>query len=101
MFSHEATGTWGGPTESPFVVAHGGRYLLFIGPTEYKSGWDGYATTRVLASDDALFFAASSEVARINAHAAEVIVDSDGSTWVSHCRWGQGGVYLARLYLGE
>ena len=28
---------------------------------------------------------------------AEVVVDTDGSTWVSHCGWGQGGVYLAPL----
>jgi hypothetical protein len=26
-----------------------------------------------------------------------VIVDEDGASWVSHCGWGQGGVFLAPL----
>jgi hypothetical protein len=31
----------------------------------------------------------------ISSHAAEFVVDADGSEWVSHCGWGQGGVHLA------
>jgi hypothetical protein len=50
-----------------------------------------------VASRDPLFFDADSEIGVIDAHAAEVIVDEDGAMWVSHCGWGQGGVYLAPL----
>ena len=96
-----------GPCESPFVVERGGRWYLLIGPD-----WDGllrskeatgrydlaaYRRTRVLASDDPLEFDLAGHVGTIEAHAAEVVVDDDGSWWVSHCGWGQGGVFLARL----
>lgn len=39
----------------------------------------------------------ATQVGTIDAHAAEVVVDEGGRTWVSHCGWGQGGVYLAPL----
>ena len=32
VFEDEYVGTYGGPTESPFVIERGGRYYLFIGP---------------------------------------------------------------------
>ncbi len=32
------------------------------------------------------------------AHAAEVVRDIEGNWYVSHCGWGQGGVYLSPLY---
>jgi beta-xylosidase len=99
-------GSMAGPTESPFVVERDGRFHLFIGPD-----WEGlqaslaakaydpatYRRTRVLVSDDPLAFELADQVATIDAHAAEVVVDVDGSTWVSHCGWGQGGVHLAPL----
>ena len=56
-----------------------------------------YRRTRVLASDDPLSFDLADQVATIDAHAAEVVVDETGGWWVSHCGWGQGGVYLAPL----
>jgi hypothetical protein len=107
VYADPMSGTMAGPTESPFVVARAGTFHLFIGPD-----WDGllrsfeqtgrydpaaYRRTRVLASDDPLSFDLGAQVATIDAHAAEVIVDDDGSSWVSHCGWDQGGVYLARL----
>jgi hypothetical protein len=58
-----------------------------------------YRRTRVLASDDPLSFDVADQVATIDAHAAEVVVDERGDRWVSHCGWGQGGVYLAPLSL--
>jgi beta-fructofuranosidase len=91
VYTDEKIGTWGGPTESPFVVERDGRWLLFIGPS------GGYVGTRVLVSDDPLHFRSEDQAGFIKSHAAEVIVDEDGSTWVSHCGWGQGGVYLAPL----
>ncbi len=108
VYEDAAHGTGAGPTESPFVVEADGRFHLFIGPD-----WDGlqrsfaetgaydvacYRRTRVLASEDPLSFAADAQVAVIDAHAAEVVQDVDGSWWVTHCGWGQGGLHLAPFH---
>ena len=107
VYRDEMSGTGGGPTESPFVFLHDGRYHLAIGPD-----WEGlmrshsetgrydraaYRRTRVLASDDPLHFSLDDLVAVVDAHAAEVIVDEQRDSWMSHCGWGQGGVFLAPL----
>ena len=84
-------GTNGGPTESPFVLERDGLYYLFIGPR------GGYVGTDVFASADPFRFTAEGLVGHIRAHAAEVIQDTDGATYVSHAGWSQGGVYLAPL----
>ncbi|MGZ4718679.1 MAG: hypothetical protein ACXWB2_15150 [Acidimicrobiales bacterium] len=101
------SGTFGGPTESPFVVERDGRWYLFIGPdwqrltaTLAEDGrYDpaGYLGIRVLASDDPLHSDLDGEVGFIASHASEVVTDTDGSTWISHCGWGQGGVFMAPL----
>jgi beta-xylosidase len=108
VFVDRCAGSYGGPCESPFVVARGGRYYLFIGPD-----WEGlmdshrrtgrydrasYRRTRVIESDDPFEFKIERQVATVDAHAAEVVVDEAGATWISHCGWGQGGVYLAPLH---
>ena len=108
VYTDACSGSYGGPTESPFVVARGDRYYLFIGPdwqelvdSHARTGrYDpkAYRRTRVLESDDPLAFDAARQVGTLDAHAAEVIVDERGDSWVSHCGWGQGGVYLARLH---
>jgi sucrose-6-phosphate hydrolase SacC (GH32 family) len=107
VYQDSLSGTGAGPTESPFAVERAGRFYLFMGPD-----WQGlldshaatgrysrraYRTTRVLASDDPLHFELDGLVATIESHAAEVIVDEHGGWWVSHCGWGQGGVYIAPL----
>jgi len=107
VYRDACSGTFGGGTESPFVVERDGRWYLFIGPDwqglldalEQTGRYDpaSYRRSRILVSDDPFSFDAADEVGRIDAHAAEVVVDVDGSTWVSHCGWGQGGVYLAPL----
>ena len=111
VYNDEYTGTYGGPTESPFVVERFGRYYLFIGPD-----WDGlmrskaetghydrrsYLGTRVLESEDPFHFELSGQVGYLSSHASEVVVDKDGEWWVSHCGWGQGGVFLAPMTWGE
>jgi hypothetical protein len=106
-YQDPASGTGAGPTESPFVVERDGIFHLFIGPDwealvrshQERGHYDpaAYRRTRVLASDDPLSFTADGLVGTIDAHAAEVVIDEDGSWWVSHCGWGQGGVYLAPL----
>jgi arabinan endo-1,5-alpha-L-arabinosidase len=107
VYQDPMSGTMAGPTESPFVVHHGDRYHLFIGPD-----WEGltrskretgqydpaaYRRTRILTSTDPFHFEPGDQIAVINSHAAEVVVDTDSGWWVSHCGWGQGGVHLAPL----
>lgn len=109
VYTDPMSGTGAGPTESPFVVAHGDTYHLLIGPdwealvhSKRETGrYDraAYRRTRVLASDDPLSFDPADQVATIDAHAAEVVIDDHSNQWVSHCGWGQGGVYLAPLTL--
>lgn len=91
VFVDPSIGTWGGPTESPFVVRRGDYYYLSIGPR------DGYRGTCVYRSRDPFHWTIEQEVGRIDSHAAEVIRDVDGTWYVSHCGWGQGGVFLAPL----
>lgn len=120
VFRDAMVGTGAGPTESPFVIEHGGRWYLLIGPDhaglvaafaevgEISKPDDiaaalrdmpAYRRTRVLVSDDPMHFDATAQVGTIDAHAAEVIVGDDGQLWVSHCGWGQGGVHVARLHI--
>ncbi len=94
VYVDEIVGTGAGPTESPFVVHRNGRYYLFIGPN-FKN-WN-YRETTVLVSDDPLAFDSNNRAATINAHAPEIVVDENGDAWISHCGWGQGGLYLAPL----
>jgi beta-fructofuranosidase len=92
VFTDPTSGTYGGPTESPFVVKHGDWYYLFIGP---RPGYDG---TDVFRSKDPFSWSIDDKVGHIGAHAAEVVRDIDGTWYISRCGWGRGGVYLAPLY---
>jgi len=94
VFTDTETGTYGGPTESPFVVRRGRSYYLFICCNDRRAGYD---STDVYRSSDPFRFTLQDKVATIGAHAAEVIRDVDGKWYVSHCGWGRGGVYLAPL----
>ena len=89
VFRHEKIGTYGGPTESPFVVRKGDTYFLFVCTN------DPYSDTAVYASDDPFHWDAASQVGSFPAHAAEVVVCDDGKTFVSRAGWGAGGLYLA------
>jgi hypothetical protein len=97
-FTHPKRGTWGGPTESPFVVERDGLYYLFTGPSGGYEGPDGYVGTDVYVSEDPFHFEPSSRAGKIASHAAEVVRDLDGSWYVTHAGWGQGGLYLAPLF---
>lgn len=94
-FEHPATGTFGGPTESPFVVHRGDYYYLFV----CCDG--GYKSTKVYRSKDPLHFDIEDRVGSIDSHAAEVVRDSDGQYYISSAGWGQGGLYLAPLSFKE
>ncbi len=95
VFVSDRSGTGGGPTESPFVVARGGKYLLFVCTNRR------YIETAVYESDDPFAWTEAQRIASIPAHAAEVIQTPDGETFVSSCGWGMGGVYLARLVIED
>ena len=104
VYRDELEGDHAGPTESPFVVERAGTYYLFMGPAYFGEAMAGtrdwttaYSSTIVLASDDPLQFDRADCVGEIAAHAAEVIVDEHGNDWISHCGWGQGGVFVAPL----
>lgn len=89
-FTDPSSGTFGGPTESPFVQRRGDDWYLFIGPR------GGYVGTDVFRSSDPFAFSPDQQVGHVDSHAAEVV--ADGENWyVSHAGWGQGGVYLAPL----
>jgi beta-fructofuranosidase len=90
-FTDPSVGTFGGPTESPFVVWHGGRYYLFVGPR------DDYDGTDVFQSDSPFAWSLTNKVGHIAAHCAEVVQDNDGQWFVSRAGWGRGGIYLAPL----
>lgn len=88
--THPKTGTWGGPTESPFVVFRNGHYYLFNGPVV------GYSGTAVYESEDPFNFDVGRQIGLINSHAAEVIQE-ENSWFITHAGWGQGGLFLAPL----
>ncbi|SFQ66400.1 Repeat domain-containing protein [Amycolatopsis arida] len=90
-FEHPRAGTVGGPTESPFVVWRGGWWYLFICcDSDYKD-------TRVYRSRDPFRFSVNDLAGRIHTHAAEVVTEPSGTTWVTGAGWGQGGLFLAPL----
>lgn len=90
-FTDPTIGTNGGPTESPFVVARGADFYLFIGPR------DGFGTTAVFHSKDPFSFDPHSVVARFESHATEIVQDADGKTYASRAGAGEGGVHLSPL----
>jgi beta-fructofuranosidase len=91
VFRDAETGTYGGPTESPFVVSRSGKYFLFVCSNH------GYNETTVYESETPFHWTAERQVARFPAHAAEVIQTAGGKWYVSRAGWGEGGVYLAEL----
>ena len=92
VFQSPKVGTYGGPTESPFVVAAKGRYYLFVCSNE------PYNDTAVYVSDTPFSWDSANVIMRFGAHAAEVIHDSKDRWFVSSVGWGQGGLYLAELH---
>lgn len=94
VFTDTETGTFGGPTESPFVVRRGRWYYLFICNADRRGGYD---STDVYRSEDPCRFALEDRVGTLGVHATEVVRDVDGRWYASHCGWGRGGVYLAPL----
>ena len=61
------------------MVRRGNVYYLFIGPR------GGYVGTEVFASKTPFQWRLEDRIGRIESHAAEVIRDTDGTWYVSHC----------------
>ena len=95
VFRSTARGTYGGPTESPFVVQRNRKYYLFVCTNR------GYNETAVYESETLLHWDQDKVLGKFRAHAAEVIQTSDEEWYVSRAGWGQGGVYLAQLRWGS
>lgn len=89
-YTDPTVGTEAGNTESPFVVAEGGWWYLFIGPRPRYLGTD------VFRSDNPFRFRIGDKIGHIAAHAAEVVHAGD-RWWITSAGWGQGGVHLAPL----
>jgi arabinan endo-1,5-alpha-L-arabinosidase len=88
VFTYPKQGTFGGPTESPFVVRRGRSYYLFA--------CDG-GTINVYLGRDPWHWELKDQVGTIYAHASEVVRDVDGKWYISHAGWEHGGLSLAPL----
>ena len=91
---HPVKGTFGGPTESPYVVQDGDDYYLTTCCTS------NYTDTRVFHSKNPLHFDVDDEVGQVDEHASEVVRDGD-DLYVSGAGWGQGGLFLRPLDLSQ
>jgi len=91
VFTHPAIGTFGGPTESPFVVERKGKFYLFVCTN------NPYDTTAAYESDSPFEWDIRNQVGDFPAHAAEVISLPNDEWYISRAGWGRGGVYLAKL----
>ncbi|MDK2970640.1 MAG: hypothetical protein PWP23_395 [Candidatus Sumerlaeota bacterium] len=94
VYMDEEEGTFGGCTESPFVVQRGPFHYLFICNNDRRGG---YEATDVYRSENPFEFTSEGRVATLKGHAMEVIRDTDGRWYATHCGWGRGGLYLAPL----
>jgi len=88
VFEHPQEGTFGGPTESPFVVRRGRIYYLFITDND---------TVHVYESRDPMRWKVESEVGNFHAHACELVRDEAGTWFVSNVGWMNGGLSLAEI----
>lgn len=88
VFTHPRAGSFGGPTESPFVVRRGDNYYLFVCDNEWID---------VYLSHDPFHWDFSRKNTRILAHASEIVRDTDGKWYISHAGWTGGPLRLAPL----
>lgn len=89
VFVHPNAGTFGGPTESPFVVRRGNHhYYLFVCDNDW---------TDVYYSRNPYHWDYDGKVARIRAHAAEIVRGNGGQWYITHAGWESGPVKIAPL----
>lgn len=92
VFESDAVGTFGGPTESPFVFpvpdGHGGsQWVLSVCDAGV------YDVTRLYASND-LFHWEGEPFAIVEEHCPEYVVDDRGRGYVTGAGWARGGLHL-------
>ena len=86
-----ASGTVGGPTESPFVIRAGERWVLFVCDS------DQYDRTLAYCSSDPLRFEDSDALdVDLDEHCAEIVADGD-RTWITGGGWDRGGLTIRPL----
>ncbi len=95
VFCSSVIGTGGGPTESPFVVARGGKFYLFVCTNT------PYLDTAVYVGDTPFAWREQDRIGHIKAHAAEIVALPNDKWLITSCGWGTGGLYLAELDWGE
>jgi len=88
VLMHPSAGTFGGPTESPFVVQRGNAYYLFVCDNDW---------TDVYVSSNPFHWAYQRKGGRIQSHASEIVRDTDGRWYISNTGWMNGPVSLAPL----
>jgi len=91
VFHHPKKGTYGGPTESPFVITRNNKYYLLVCTNE------PYNTSALYESSTPDHWDIENCVGEFPAHASEVIQTPDGETYISRAGWGENGLYLAEL----
>ncbi len=89
--THPEQGTFGGPTESPFVVPYGGHFYLFVGPD------GGYHATKVYRSPNPYAWSHADQIYGYPSHASEIVQDVDGKYYATDSGWDLRGVYLAPM----
>lgn len=90
-YQSTVSGTYGGPTESPFVVRAGEEWILFV----CESG--EYDRTLAYLSSDPLRFEDSGRIdVDLDEHCAEIVEDG-ARTWITGGGWGRGGVTIREL----
>jgi hypothetical protein len=88
VFLHPRAGSFGGPTESPFIVKRGNSYYLFVCDNEW---------TDVYVSHDPLHWEFGQKNTRLRSHASEIVRDAEGQWFISHAGWMGGPLDLAPL----
>ncbi len=91
VFTHPRTGTFGGPTESPFVVRRGDWYYMFL--------CDG-GHLDVYRSQNPFSFKYEDMIAEISdCRASEIIRDANGKDYISSVGWfgGDYGLKIAPI----
>ncbi|HVU28292.1 MAG TPA: hypothetical protein VHG71_11230 [Verrucomicrobiae bacterium] len=88
VFIHPRAGTFGGPTESSFIVRRGNNYYLFVCDNDW---------TDVYLSHDPFHWDFNQKNTRIKSHASEIVRDTDGKWYISNTGWMSGPVSLAPL----
>ncbi len=88
VFTHPRAGSFGGPTESPFIVRRGDNYYLFLCDNEW---------TDIYVSNDPFHWEFDHKNTRIRAHASEIVRDTDDKWFISHAGWTSGPLKIAPL----